>query len=87
MCECNENGTARRRGGFLGTLFQVALLYVILVFGGGTLIGTGHPVAVEVGKLIHTITFVQPSTQWAVQSGYPHVAGGLRFLAHGFVLS
>lgn len=73
----------RRRVGFFRTLTHLLLLYVLLVFGAGTLIHTGHPVAVEVGRLIHTVTLVEPSIHWAESSGYDMLAGGLRMLAGG----
>jgi hypothetical protein len=64
-------------------LFQLALLYALLVFGGGTLIRTGNPIAVEAGLLLHTVTFVEPSIRWAENSGHDALAGGLRTLADG----
>ena len=80
MCRCqchaphhDGKAPARRSGGFMGTLFKLVVLYVALVFGGGTLINTGHPVAVEAGKLLHMVTFVEPSTEttmrWCSPSG------------------
>ena len=49
MCDCQcQDRKPRRRLGVLSMVFQLALLYLVLVFGGGTLIHTGHPVAVEV---------------------------------------
>jgi hypothetical protein len=85
FCRCNNNDADRpRRGpGLFRMLFNLVLLYVLLVFGGGTLIQTGHPVAVEVGKIMHMVTFVEPTLQWADSEGHPIVAGGLRVLAHG----
>ena len=58
-------------------------VYVLLVFGGGTLINTGHPVAVEAGKLIHTVTLVDPTIYWAHEKGLDTIAGGLRTLSDG----
>jgi len=72
-----------RRGGLLRTVFQLALLYVLLVFGSGTLIRTGHPVAVELGRLIQTVTFVEPAIGWAEAHHCGPLAGGLRTLANG----
>ena len=90
MCECccnreNDQPRPRNRRGFrpIRTILHVLLLYGLLVFGGGTLINTGHPVAVETGRLIHTVTFVEPSIYWAQSSGHDALAGGLRILAHG----
>jgi hypothetical protein len=68
-------------------LLQVALLYVVLVFGGGTLVNTGHPVAVEVGRLLHTVTLVEPAIYWAEAHDYGALAGGLRTLSHGVQVS
>ncbi|MHC5023271.1 MAG: hypothetical protein ACYTGG_05095 [Planctomycetota bacterium] len=59
------------------------MLYVLMVFGGGTLINTGHPVAVEVGRMLHLVTFVEPTISWADHAGHDALAGGLRVLAHG----
>lgn len=74
----------RRRGdGLFATLFKLMILYVVLVFGAGTLINTGHPVAVEAGQLIHLLTFVDPLIQWTGSNGWDQLAGGLRMLANG----
>ena len=86
MCDCqcqDEPRKRKRRFGVLGMLVQLMLLYMILVFGGGTLIRTGNPIAVEAGMLIHTVTFVEPSIRWADAMGSPLLAGGLRTLADG----
>ncbi len=90
MCECccnreNDQPRPRNRRRFrpIRTVFHLLLLYGLLVFGGGTLINTGHPVAVETGRLIHTVTLVEPSIYWAHSSGYDALAGGLQILAHG----
>src|SRR5262245_55058096 len=51
MCPCCGNQTVeKRRSGVIGTAFKLLLLYVVLVFASGTLINTGHPVAVEAGR-------------------------------------
>ncbi len=86
MCQCACCGYENKRRGFrpLALLFNVALLYLALVVGGGTLINTGHPVAVEAGRLLQTVTFVEPSIAWAHASGLDAVAGGLRLLSAGF---
>jgi hypothetical protein len=83
MCDQYLKPQPRRRVSFLSLLLQVLLLYVLLVFGGGTLIHTGHPVAVETGKLLHTVTLVEPSIYWAESGGHHALAGGLRMLAGG----
>ncbi len=77
----------RTRPGLFATLFQLLLLYVGLLFTGGTLINTGHPVAVETGRLIHTVTFVEPAITWAKSSGYTPLAFGLRTVAEGIRFS
>ncbi len=86
---CNQSNDRRkssRKCGILGTLIQIVFLYVLLVFGGGTLINTGHPVAMEVGRIIHTVTLVEPSIHWARSSDHHVLAGGLEALASGIDL-
>jgi hypothetical protein len=85
MSECTHECRCQRRsgGGVFRTLFSIALLYVTLVFGSGTLIKTEHPVAVEVGKLVQVVTFVEPTIRWAERSGHPALAGGLERLSGG----
>ena len=83
-CQCHQDQEPRRRRSFLGTLVQIVLLYVLLVFGGGTLISSGHSVAREAGRLIHTVLLVEPSIHWAESGGHGTLAGGLRSLSHGF---
>ena len=73
----------RRRPGIFGMLFQVVALYAFLVFGGGTLTNVDHPVASEVGELLHVVTFVEPTIDWARGHGYRPLATGLRKLADG----
>ena len=65
----------------------VWLLYVGLVFAGGTLINTGHPVAVESGRLIHTVTFIEPATNWLQSHGYGAIAYGMNAVAGGMRFS
>lgn len=74
-------------GGLLSGLFKCLLLYVGLVFAGGTLIQTGHPVAVESGRLIHTIAFIEPATHWLQTHGYGAVAYGVQAIADGMRFS
>jgi hypothetical protein len=64
-------------------LVQLAVLYVILVFGGGTLKSLDHPIAVQTGRIFHTIAFVEPTLRWAEAREYDALAGGLRVLSHG----
>ncbi len=86
MSQCACCGYEEKRKGFrpLALLFNVALLYLALVVGGGTLINTGHPVAIEAGRILQTVTFVEPAIGWAQASGFDAMAGGLRFLSTGF---
>ena len=83
-CPCCVDRSGSR-GSFrpVSLLFQIALLYAALVAAGGTLINTGHPVAVEAGELIQAATFVDPAIAWADARGFQAVAGGLRVLAGG----
>ncbi len=83
-CGCEDSGgSSRRRFSFVRTLLSVALLYATLVFGGGSLIRTGHPVAVEVGRILQAVTFVEPGIHWAHVNGHDHLAGSLRWLSDG----
>ena len=74
---------SHRGGGLFSTLFKVALLYVGMVFTAGTLIKTGHPVAVEAGRLMHTVTFIDPAIRWTAGNGFGVVSHGLQVLADG----
>ena len=78
---CHE--TPRKRRGIVGTIVQILLTYAILVFTGGTLIQTGHPVAVETGRLMHTVLLVEPATHWTAANHLRPVAGAIDFLARG----
>ncbi|MHC5025821.1 MAG: hypothetical protein ACYTGR_03570 [Planctomycetota bacterium] len=82
-CNTAESSKRPRRFRPVGTLFQLALVYLLLIFSGGTLQNTGHPVAVEAGKLIHTITLVDPAIRWADRQGIEPVAMGLHVLSNG----
>ena len=64
-------------------LLNFVLAYILLVGGGGTLINTGHPVAVEAGRMVQTITFVKPTIHWAENSNHRGIAHGLRVLSNG----
>jgi hypothetical protein len=83
-CCQNDSAPPRRRRGFFSALVQLAVVYVMLLFGGGTLINTGHPVASEAGKLIHTVLFVEPTIRFTDGRGMHPVSHGLRVLSHGF---
>lgn len=90
MCQCTCCGFREtRRRGFrpIALLFNLALAWLVLVVGGGTLINTGHPVATEVGRLIHTVTLVEPATLWADSQHLGPMANGLRLLSHGIPVS
>ncbi len=82
---CPEQPTAapRRRFRPIAVLLNLVFAYVLLVVGGGTLINTGHPVAAEAGRLIQTVTFVEPAIAWGQSHGIKPVAYGLRILAGG----
>lgn len=78
---CHE--TPRRRRSWLAAFVQILAVYAVLVFTGGTLIQTGHPVAVETGRLIHTVLLVEPATHWTADHGMKPIAGAIDLLARG----
>ncbi|MHC4427830.1 MAG: hypothetical protein ACYS0D_04405 [Planctomycetota bacterium] len=85
-CACCGEQTApkhKKRFGPLALLFNLAIAWLVLVVGGGTLIRTGHPVAIETGRIIHTVTFVEPTIHWADGRGMYPVANGLRLVSAG----
>lgn len=84
-CCCHPGSpiVTRRRSGLFATVFKLVLLYVGLVWGGGALIGSGNPLAAEVGKLVHVVTFVDPAIAWTDAQGWGCVANGMRVLASG----
>jgi hypothetical protein len=83
MCERGNNEAHRDRCGLFCMLFQLVVLYAILVFGGGTLKSLDHPIAIETGRVFHTIAFVEPTIHWAEAREFDALAGGLRVLSHG----
>lgn len=85
MCQCACCDKTEPRRGFrpIAFLVNMALLYLLLVGGGGTLINTGHPVAEEVGHLLQVVTFVEPTIHWAYSAGYEPLAHGIEVLAGG----
>ena len=85
----NTCGSTSKRagGGLISWLFQAMLIYVGLVFTGGTLINTGHPVAVETGRLLHTVTLVEPAIHWTQSHGYGIATYGLQAIAGGMRFS
>ncbi len=82
-CQEQPTTTPRRRFRPITVLLNLVLAYALLVVGGGTLINTGHPVAVETGKLMQLVTLVQPTIHWAQTNDHDAVASGLNVLAHG----
>ena len=42
-----------------------------------------NPVATEAGRLVQTVTFVEPAIGWADGRGYDSIAQGLRVLQSG----
>ena len=81
-CDCCQRGSGGRFRPF-SFLFSMVLVYLFMLVGGGTLINTGHPVAVESGRLLHTVTFVEPAIHWADSRGIGPLAHGLRLAAGG----
>lgn len=81
--EVHATAPLKRGDGLFATLFKLMMLYIVLVFGAGTLVNTGHPVAVEVGKLVQVVTFIDPAIDWAQSNQWHKVATGLRVLANG----
>lgn len=75
------------RPSILGHLFNLALLYILVVVAAGTLINTGLPVAVETGAVLKTIMLVEPSIEWAEEHRMRPLAGGLRMLAQGLPIA
>ncbi len=84
QCPCCEQHTPpKKRFRPLALLFNLALAWLFLVGAGGTLMRTGHPVAVETGRIIQTVTFVEPTIHWADVRGIRPVSHGLRVVAGG----
>lgn len=73
----------RRGVGPFGWLFRLFILYFVLAFGGGTLMNTNYPMAVEAGKMMQLVTFIDPTIHWAESKGYHGVANGLKAIAGG----
>src|SRR5262245_12333540 len=78
-----QQDVEHRGVGPLGWLFRVFILYFVLVFGGGTLMNTNYSMAVEAGKFMQMVTFVEPTIEWAEGRGYHGLARGLKALAGG----
>ena len=82
-CECYSEPRTRRGFRPVALLLNLVLAWLLLVVGGGTLLRTDHPVAVETGRILHTVTFVQPAIGWADDRGIRPLSGGLRLAAGG----
>ncbi|MHC4102376.1 MAG: hypothetical protein ACYS15_12985 [Planctomycetota bacterium] len=86
MCQCGccvQAEPKKKRFRPFAFLFNMALVWLLLVVTGGTLMNTGHPVAVEAGHLLHVVTLIDPAIYWADMQGVEPVAHGLRFISHG----
>jgi hypothetical protein len=86
QCACCTRQESRPRFRPVGLILNLALAWLLLVVTGGPLINTGHPVAVEAGRLIRVVTLVDPAIMWADDRGVEPVAEGLRILSHGIPL-
>lgn len=90
MCPCYSCQNPPRRS-FVGRIFSIAATLVIAYAGmllvSGTLINTGEPLAVEVGRLMQTVTFVEPTIHWAETSEMDTLAKGIRFLSGGLPIN
>jgi hypothetical protein len=89
MCQCGCCPPRERRRRFrpISLLLNLAFAWLLLVVTGGTLMNTGHPVAVEAGRLIHVVTLVDPAIMWVDNRGAEPLATGLRVISHGIPIS
>jgi hypothetical protein len=87
QCCCNhDQQPTRRRPSVIGSAVKLLVIYSATVFAGGTLMNTNQSVAVEAGRLMQTVTFVDPAIHWAQTHGYQRLERSLTFLAHGLPL-
>lgn len=83
QCGCCVRSEPRKRFRPFAFLFNIAFAWLLLVVTGGTLMNTGHPVAMEAGHLLHVVTLIDPAIYWADTQGIEPVSHGLRFISHG----
>ena len=90
MCPCYSCQNPSKRS-FLGRAFSIVVTLVLVYAGAllfsGTLINTGHPLAMEMGQLIQVVTLVEPSIHWAEGHDMEGVARGLRMLSSGLPIN
>ncbi|MHC4142879.1 MAG: hypothetical protein ACYSUF_13805 [Planctomycetota bacterium] len=82
QCGCCDRSEPRKRFRPFAFLFNIALAWLLVVVTGGTLMNTGHPVAMEAGHLLHVVTLIDPAIYWADLQGIEPVAHGLRAAVH-----
>ena len=73
----------RRGFRLLRSAFHLCLLWAAAVFVGGTLIATDQPGMMHFGEALHTVTFVEPLTDWAIGEGHFGMAKALDLLSGG----
>jgi len=83
QCGCCVRPEPRKRFRPFVFLLNLVLVWLLLAATGGTLMNTGHPVAMETGRLLHVVTLVDPAIGWAEAQGVEPVAHGLRLVSHG----
>ena len=90
MCPCYSCQNPPKRS-LIGRAFSLVVTLVLVYAGAllfsGTLINTGHPLAVEIGQLIQVVTLVDPSITWAESNDMETVASGLRLLSGGLPIN
>ena len=78
QCCRRSDASPRRRRGVVRVVLDVALAYLLLVGGAGMLKSSGHPVAVETGRLVHTVLMVEPTLDWMDRQGWAVADDGRR---------